>query len=132
MFRVWKTLEVLKIYNKHIIHQYSKNMVSEDFFTIVKNYFKCSCCCLTNDGNRASKESGDGRKGWSGDGDGDCDGNGNGNGGSSSPFSFDDLSNPLTPLTGSSSSSSLNEHLIYKRPKFTPCIGIIPSNYYSD
>lgn len=104
-------------------------MASDNFFTIFKNYFKCGCCCFTNevDDNK------EGSKHHAGFGGSSGIGNRGGSGsGSSSPFSFDDLSNPLTPLTSSSSSSSLEDYRIYQRPKFKPYVGIIPANYYSD
>jgi hypothetical protein len=50
--------------------------------------------------------------------------------GDRSPYSFDDLTNPLSPMTTSSSGSSIDS--FYKRPKFKPYVGIIPANYYSD
>jgi len=133
VFRVRKTLEMLKIYNKRILHEYSKKMASAsasasgNFFTIIKNYFKCGCCCFMNDevnSHKGSNHDGSGGSGISGISN---------RGGSTSSFSFDDLSNPTTPLTSSSSSSSIEDHrIIYKRPKFKPDVGIIPSNYYSD
>ena len=98
-------------------------MASGNFFTTFKNYFKlCSCrgCCFAN----------------LGDGDGvDQRSNGastNISAGDSSPsYSFDDLSNPLSPtMTNSSSGSSIDS--FYKRPKFKPYVGIIPANYYND
>ena len=98
---------------------------SGNFFTIFKNYFKCSCCCFTDEvkdhKEGSNHHAGIGNRGGSGSGSG-----------SSSPFSFDDLSNPLTPMTSSSSSSSLEDYRIYQRPKFKPYVGIIPANYYND
>lgn len=102
-------------------------MAADNFFTTFKNYFKlCSCrggCCFAKDG--------------SGNGNGaDRNGEGSGSGtnsnmsaGDSSPYSFDDLSNPLSPtMTNSSSGSSIDS--FYKDSKFKPYIGIIPANYY--
>ncbi len=97
---------------------------SGNFFTIIKNYFKCGCCCFTNEMNDHKEGSN-----YAGSGGGIGISN---RGGSTSSFSFDDLSNPTTPLTNSSSSSSLEDYRIYKRPNFKPYVGIIPANYYSD
>lgn len=56
--------------------------------------------------------------------------------GENNPFTFDDISNPgtpETPITWSSSSSSLESYNIpYKRHQFKPYVGIIPTNYYND
>ena len=90
--------------------------MSDNFFTRFQTYFKCCWCrecCLT------SKER---------DENSTCDSNiSTGDG---SPYSFDDLSNPRSPMTNSSSGSSIDS--FYKRPKFKPYVGIIPANYYSD
>lgn len=92
--------------------------MSNNFFTIFENYFKCcSCrgCCFSNEkihGNESNIS--------------DI------TSGNSSPYSFDDISNPRTPMTSSSSCSSIEESLVYRRPKFKPYVGIIPANYYSD
>lgn len=102
-------------------------MASGNFFTIFKNYFKCGCCCFSSEVN--DRKEGSNHHAGIGSGIGNRGGSGSG---SSSPFSFDDLSNPLTPMTGSSSSSSLEDYRIYQRPKFKPYVGIIPANYYSD
>jgi len=102
-------------------------MASGNFFTIFKNYFKCGCCCFSSEVN--DRKEGSNHHSGIGSGIGNRGGSGSG---SSSPFSFDDLSNPLTPMTGSSSSSSLEDYRIYQRPKFKPYVGIIPANYYSD
>jgi hypothetical protein len=107
-------------------------MAFGDFFTIFKHYFRC--CCFTTEVDHhkegRSNHTGIGNRGNRG-GIGSGSGSGSEND-SNSPFSFDDLSNPLTPMTGSSSSSSLEDYRIYQRPKFKPYVGIIPANYYSD
>lgn len=88
------------------------------FFTIIKNYFRCSCCCCFEKKKEEPKNS---QPSYILNGD-------------NSPFSFDDLSNPSTPITLSSSSSSLDDSFnrTYKRQQFKPYVGIIPANYYSD
>ena len=98
-------------------------MAADNFFTTFKNYFKlCSCrggCCFTKDGSGNGADRSDGGSGT----------NSNMSAGDSSPYSFDDLSNPLSPtMTNSSSGSSIDS--FYKDSKFKPYIGKIPANYY--
>lgn len=102
-------------------------MASGNFFTTFKNYFKlCSCrgCCFAKDGG------GNGNGADRNDGGRGSGTNSNMSAGDSSPsYSFDDLSNPLSPtMTNSSSGSSIDS--FYKDSKFKPYIGIIPANYY--
>ena len=100
--------------------------MSTSFFTVLKTYLHCCTTrcswCSKNDeySNNSSSTLGDGDK---------------------SPFSFEDLSSPSnqgTPITWSSSSSSLDGitppyKRINARPTFKPYnISIIPTNYYSD
>ena len=100
--------------------------MSSQFFTILKTYFqccanRCSYCFNKKEEDNPSYSSHDilYKSHYS-------------------QFSFDDLSNPKTPgtpMSWSSSSSSLesyNNTQPYKRPQFKPYIGIIPANYYSD
>ncbi len=97
-------------------------MPIDNFFTIFKNYFKlCFCrdCCLSKDADERSAD-----RYNSSD-------NSNMSAGDKSPYSFDDLSNPLSPsMTNSSSGSSIDS--FYNRPKFKPYVGIIPANYYNE
>lgn len=97
--------------------------MSSSFFTILQSYFKCCtdrCYSNTNSG-----------------GGGSC-GGGGGSGSDVSglvrDYSFDDVSSttPKTPISWSSSSSLEDYKVAYIRPSFKPCIGIIPTNYYSD
>lgn len=94
--------------------------MASQFFTILKTYFngcttQCSCCFNKKKEHEPSRD------------------NSYSQYDEHSPFSFDDISNPGTPMTWSSSSSSLESYKTpYKRPQFKPYIGIIPSNYYSD
>ena len=103
--------------------------MSTPFFTMLKTYFHCcanrySCCFNTNDANEPHRDTKHNEH---------VDYN---------QFTFDDLSNPNTPMTSSSSSSSLEDYKTplypypypypYKRPQFKPIIGVIPTNYYSD
>ena len=94
--------------------------MSSHFFTIIKSYFQCCanrCSCCFNKkvddepslDNTYSSQYRD-----------------------SSPFSFDDISNPRTTSTSSSSSSLESYNTPYKRQQFKPYVGIIPANYYSD
>lgn len=100
-------------------------MATDNFFTTLQNYFKCcfwcrsECCCFSEKPAKDSESSSSSSSGSVDLGIGD-----------SSPYSFDDLSSPLSPMTSSSSGSSLDN--LYKRPKFKPYVGIIPANYYSD
>jgi len=101
--------------------------MSTSFFTMLKAYFQCCtnrCSCCFNNQNKEENEPSRDNITYNPSGD-------------NSPFSFDDLSNPSTPgtpITWSSSSSSLDSYKNqpYKRPQFKPYIGIIPANYYSD
>ena len=100
--------------------------MSTPFFTILKTYFHCcttrgSCCYTTKIDEYSNKPS-------------------TMNAGDKSPF-FEDLSSPSnqgTPITWSSSSSSLDGFTPpYKKPTVKPTfksynISIIPTNYYSD
>ena len=102
-------------------------MAADNFFTTFKNYFKlCSCrggCCFAKDGGNGNGNGAD----RNGEGSGGT--NSNMSAGDSSPYSFDDLSNPLSPtMTNSSSGSSIDS--FYKDSKLKPYIGIIPANYY--
>lgn len=100
--------------------------MSQHFFTTFNDYFKCclcrdSCCFTTKTTDENSKSSnGFGRSGS----------NTSINTGDGSPYSFDDLSNPLSPMTTSSSDSSIDS--LYKRSKFKPYVGIIPAHYYHE
>ena len=100
--------------------------MSDHFFTTFNNYFKCcwcrdGCCFTTKNADENSKSSsGFGRSGS----------DPSISAGDRSPYSFDDLSNPLSPMTNSSSGSSIDS--MYKRPKFKPYVGIIPAHYYND
>lgn len=104
--------------------------MSSQFFTILKTYFqccanRCSCCFNKKVDDEHSRDNTYSSQ-YS----------------DSSPFSFDDISNPRTPgssgspgtpMTWSSSSSSLESYNTpYKRHQFKPYVGIIPANYYSD
>ena len=88
-------------------------MATNNFFTILQNYIK-SCWCSSDGCCIVEKEGG-------GIGIGMGDG---------SPYSIDNFSNSDTPMTKSSSDSSIDS--IYKRPNFKPYIGIIPANYYTE
>lgn len=92
-------------------------MTLDNFFTIFKNYIK-SCWCSSDGCCIVEKERG---------GDGIGIGIGIGDG---SPYSIDNFSNSDTPMTKSSSDSSIDS--IYKRPNFRPYISIIPANYYTE
>ena len=100
--------------------------MSDHFFTTLTNYFKCclcrdECCFVTKDivgDEDLRSRSGFHRSGSSNSISG-CDG---------SPYSFDDISNPRSPMTNSSSDSSIDS--FYKRTKYKPHFGIIPTNYY--
>ena len=100
--------------------------MSTSFFTVLKTYLHCCTTrcswCSKNDeySNNSSSTLG---------------------GGDKSPFSFEDMSSPSnqgTPITWSSSSSSLDGFTppykkINVKPTFKPYnISIIPTNYYSD
>lgn len=94
--------------------------MTNPFFTIIEKYFECCtkrCTCCFN----VKKEEHETTIIQSGD---------------NTPFTFDDMSNPRTPgtpITWSSSSSSLESYNTpYKRYQFKPYVGIIPTNYYSD
>ncbi len=100
--------------------------MSDHFFTTLTNYFKCCLCrdgcCFTtkNADEHINSGSGFDRSGSSNSISGD----------DSSPYSFDDISNPRSPMTNSSSNSSIDS--FYKRPKYKPHLNIIPTNYYID
>ncbi len=94
--------------------------MSTSFFTIIEKYFhcctkRCSCCLnVKKEEHETSHEI---------------------QYGENSPFSFDDMSNPGTPgtsITWSSSSSLESYNGSYKRQQFKPYVSIIPTNYYSD
>jgi len=100
--------------------------MSDNFFTIFDTYFKCcwkrNCCFAAKDYDEKRNYDDINRIRNDIIGNGDV-----------SPYSFDDLSNPLTPVTNSSSSSSLSTDTItYKRPKVKSYVSIIPANYYTD
>lgn len=91
--------------------------MSSSFFTILQSYFKCCtdrCYSNTNSGGGSGSVS-------------DVSG-------LVRDYSFDDVSSttPKTPISWSSSSSLEDYKVAYIRPSFKPCIGIIPTNYYSD
>ena len=99
--------------------------MSASFFTMFKTYFHC---CTT-------------RCTWCSKNDEYSNNSSTPNDGDKSPFSFEDMSSPSnqgTPITWSSSSSSLDGFTppykrIIARPTFKPYnISIIPTNYYSD
>ena len=97
-------------------------MSTSNFFTILNKYFHCCICRCCIDKTKEEETSSDASI------------YNNNTTGDNSPFSFDDLSNPSTPITSSSSSSSLDsfngQHIAYKR-KSIISIGIIPSYYYN-
>ena len=101
--------------------------MSDHFFTTLTNYFKCclcrdSCCFVTKDIGDENIRSGSGF---------DRSGSSNSiSGGDGSPYSFDDISNPRSPMTNSSSNSSIDS--FYTRTKYRPNFDIIPKNYYID
>jgi len=98
-------------------------MATDNFFTTLQNYFKCCFWCRSGGCCFAEKNVKDGENSSSSESVGLGIGD-------RSPYSFDDLSNPLSPMSNSSSGSSIDS--FYKRPKFKPYVGIIPANYYSD
>lgn len=101
--------------------------MSDHFFTTFTNYFKCclcrdGCCFVTKDIGDENILSASGF---------DRSGSSNSiSGGDGSPYSFDDISNPRSPITNSSSNSSIDS--FYTRTKYRPNFGIIPKNYYID
>lgn len=106
--------------------------MSTPFFTMLKIYFHCCANRCSHCFN--TKDAGDTNNANEPDRDTLCTTHVDYN-----QFTFDDLSNPNTPMTSSSSSSSLESYKTpylysypYKRPQFKPYIGIIPKNYYSD
>lgn len=106
--------------------------MSDHFFTTFNDYFKCclcrdDCCFTTKNADDNRKSDGDSGFGKSGSNSSIISIISIGDG---SPYSFDDLSNPLSPMTTSSSGSSIDS--MYKRPKFKPYVGIIPTHYYNN
>jgi hypothetical protein len=95
-------------------------MPTSTFFTILHKYFEC-CFCKCCNVDKTNEETTPSSFFIYNSSEGD-----------NSPFSFDDMSNPSTPITLSSSSSSLDSYNIqnkpYKRKNIN--IGIIPSYYY--
>ena len=86
-------------------------MATDNFFTTLQNYVKCCFWCRSGSCFFADKRGGLGT-------------------GDDSPYSIDNFSNSDTPMTKSSSESSIDS--TYTRPKFRPYIGIIPANYYTE
>jgi hypothetical protein len=115
--------------NKYYVVIYSK-MITSNFFTILQKYFHCCMCrcCMT--------ETEENRNGQPLNASASASVLANNN---RNPFTFDDMSNPSTPMTWSSSNSSLDSSndpslylqsssSYYKRKNIH--IGIIPSSYY--
>lgn len=95
--------------------------MSNYFFTTFTKYFPCctyrSCCFTTNESSIHNLENNNHVDEHQNDSD-------------YSNYSFDDLSNPLSPMTNSSSSSSIDS--LYKRQTYRPYVGIIPTHYYNN
>jgi hypothetical protein len=95
--------------------------MSDHFFTTFTNYFHCcadrGCCFATKESNIHNHESNIHNDENHVDSD-------------YSPYSFDDYSNPISPMTNSSSSSSIDS--LYKRQTYRPYVGIIPAHYYNN
>lgn len=98
--------------------------MSTPFFTMLEKYFHCCmcrCCIHKHDEEETSSNSSYRYNAYSG------------NGTPGTQCSFDDMSNPSTPITWSSSSSldSFNyPNELYKRKSMI--ISIIPQSYHSD
>ena len=124
-----KEVEML-IDNKYDVVIYSK-MITSNFFTILQKYFQCcmSRCCMTETEENRNAPSLNTSASF-------IIANNNRN-----PFTFDDMSNPSTPMTWTSSNSSLDSSndpslylqsssSYYKRKNIH--IGIIPASYYDN